>query len=106
MAGHYEGESMTYNLTNFTSANNFLEIMKASNGLVDGLLVNFMIVMVYLIVFVGLKSYAAVDSFLTTCFVGFLLTSILWGVGVASATAMQVTLVLLIVAIVVHVNTT
>ena len=93
---------MAYNLTNFTAANNFLDLTVASNNLVDGWLAVMVVVLIFGISFLSMKSYQMSHALLSSAFVTFILTASLWGVGVASERAVVITFVLLLTAIVVE----
>lgn len=90
---------MTYNLTNFTAANNFLDMAVASNYLVDGWLATLVLVMIFGISFLALKNYAMGQALLTSSFVTFLLAASMWGVGFMGERGVVISFVLLLFAI-------
>lgn len=91
---------MTYNLTNFTDANNFLDISIASNGLVGGWLFILVIGMVFLITFIGLKRYETKYALLTSSFVTLVLTTSLWATEVVDDGVLVVVFVLFLLCLV------
>jgi hypothetical protein len=93
---------MTYNLSNFTSANNFLDMSIASNQLVDGWLFVFAIMMVFTITFVSLKGYELRQALLTSSFVTFILAASLWGVGILGERSLVVSFVVLVASVIVY----
>lgn len=72
---------MTYNLTNFTGSNNFLDMAIASNALVDGWLFVLVIGLMYAILFVGFKTYQTKHSLAGTGFLMFLFVGMFWATG-------------------------
>lgn len=85
-----------YNLTNFTNSNGFLESSIAANQLVGGWLFVLVIVLIYIVSFIGLKRYETKYSLLTAGFITFVLTVSLWGTGVVGDRSLVITFVLLL----------
>lgn len=91
---------MVYNLTNFTSANNIVELGVASNTLVDGWLFIILSALIFVIVFTATKANnSGRESFAVACFISFLLNGMLWGAGLVSETVIVVWFVLLLISI-------
>ena len=96
---------MTYNLSNFTGADNVLDLSIAANSLVDGWLFIFSLVLVFVIVFVSTKSYEMKYSLLTSSFITFVLSGVLFGTGLVGERVVIVTLIVLLFSIVVNMIT-
>lgn len=91
---------MTYNLSNYTSANNFLDLTVAANQLVDGWLATLIILMIVGITFVAMKNFETKHALLTSSFISFVLTGSLWGAGVASERALVIAFVFLLFSLI------
>lgn len=92
---------MTYNLTNFTSSNDFLGASIAADQLVGGWLFILVIALVYLITFIGLKRYETKYALLTSSFVTLLLTATLWAVGVVGEGSLVFTFVVFLFSLII-----
>ena len=87
---------MTYNLSNFTGANDFLSMSVASNQLVDGWLFTIIIILMYAIVFIGFKRFETKHALIGTGFIGFFFTAILWASGLVTDSALLATFVIML----------
>lgn len=93
---------MTYNLTNYTSADNLLEIAVATNGLSGGLFFVIVLGLVFLISFVSMKNYPAKDAFLSSSFLSLVAGAVLWAVELLPEQYLLGFFVLFIISLVVH----
>lgn len=74
-----------YNLTNFTDANNILEIAMASNSLVGGLYMYVVICLIFAVSFMYmLPGRAPKDALLSSSFITAALTGVAWVAGKAA----------------------
>lgn len=91
---------MTYNLTNFTQANGFLDVSIASNQLVGGWLFILVLLMVYVISFIALKRWETPKAGLTAGFILFVLCTSLWAVGLVADGTLVSCLIILVLSFV------
>lgn len=70
-----------YNLTNYTNATNLFEMAVASNQLSGGLMFIIVLVVVLLISFVALRPKYDAGAYLASAFITFVLSVMLWSVG-------------------------
>lgn len=90
---------MSYNLTNMSNSNTFLEYSNAVNGLVHGTFFIAMLVVLYIIMLTRLMQYGGKQAFLTSSFVVFILSSVLWAVALVGEPVLVVTFTLFIISV-------
>ena len=72
---------MTINLTNFTNANNILDIAQYSNNSTGGLLFNGLIIVIFLILVMAFYQYPLKYRVLVAGWICTVLSSLLWFAG-------------------------
>lgn len=87
---------MTYNLTNFTASNNFLDMAVASNALVDGWLFTLVVVLMYAVLFVGFKTYQTKHALAGTGLLMFVFVVVMWGSGLVGDRSLLFSFVVLL----------
>lgn len=89
---------MSYNLTNFTTANTLLDYGVATNQLVGGLFFPVMLLLIFLVSTLAMKQYGN-SGFLASSFITFVMAGFLWAVGLITEPVLLISFVLLIVAV-------
>lgn len=92
---------MPYNVTNFTSANNVLEIAIAVDQM-SGYLFTTVLGMILVISFVSLKAFPAKDAFLSSSFITAILAGMLFISGLITEGTLLIYFLLFIVGVLIH----
>lgn len=90
---------MVYNLTNFSEANNVLDLAVATNELTGGYYMLIILSLVWIISFITLKNYDTKSAFVTSSFVTFVLGGVLFVAGLVSETVIVVFFVLFLLSV-------
>lgn len=90
---------MVYNLTNFTGSNNLFELSVASNDLTGGLFFVLVVALIFVISFVSMKRFPAGSAFVSASFITFVLSTVLWVVGLVPVYVLVVVFVLLLLSV-------
>lgn len=70
-----------YDTTNITNATGIFEVVKATNSLVGGVIVSFLVLAFFFIVLISLKKYDFNDAITTACFASFIVSLIFSFIG-------------------------
>ena len=93
---------MTYNLSNFSAANNVLDVAIASNQLVDGWFAALICVCIFGISFMAMAGrYELRHAMLSSGFISLILIAGMWGAGLATERAVVIAFVFLLFSVVV-----
>lgn len=90
---------MTYNLSNFTGANDFLSMTIASDQLVGGYLMVLILLLVFAISFIAMKNYELKHALVTSSVITFVLAVSLWGAGVVGERALVIVVVVMLASL-------
>jgi hypothetical protein len=89
-----------YNMTNVTDANNLLDIVTATSGLVDDMLGVFILVLVWVVTFISLKNYYTSAAIVTAGFLTMISSIMLFIIGLISQQILLMCIVLFAVSII------
>lgn len=94
---------MVYNLSNYTSADNLLELAVAADGLAGNRLFTVFLALILIITFVAMNRFPAGKAFISSTFITFLLAAVLWVSDLVSETTIIVFFILFVGSIAVQV---
>lgn len=92
-----------YNLTNFTSSNDFLSMTFAADQLVGGWLLAMVLLLVFAISFIAMKNYETKHALVASSVISFVLAASLWGSGLISDRPLVIVFVIMLASLVVAV---
>lgn len=94
---------VVYNTTNITEANNFIEIMKASNELVHGIFIGLFLLVLALVVFFALKHHNTKVAIIATSSFMSIVCILCWAIGLLGTSILIISIMVMLASLLMYI---